>query len=67
MGNALTFKLITKDTKQEIECRVVIPARHVYGKTITWDPALDAAPDNDVSLSANPQRLNPAIALAQCL
>jgi len=41
VGDRLTFKLITEDTEQEIECSIVLPARYAIDKTVTWDPNLE--------------------------
>jgi len=47
VGNKMTFRLITEDTEQEIQCSVVIPARLAADKTIHWDPTMDCPPDDD--------------------
>jgi len=65
VGDALTFRLITEDTEQEIEQGVVIPAKYAHDKTVHWDPTLDNTDSDNVTLLPQPQRTNPALALAQ--
>jgi len=55
VGDALTFKLITEDTEQEIERGVVLPASYVHDKTVHWDPNLDNTTEDNVTFPPQPQ------------